>query len=63
MYLSLDGCDELTEREIPLCFLEVAFTMMTACRGQRAEVSPPVDVEKATLAVGCVGDSRWRVRA
>jgi len=44
MYLPLDGCDVLTERETPLCFLILAFGMAAVCRGHALS--------------GCLGDVR-----
>ena len=63
MCLFLDGCDEFTERETPLCFLEVAFGMMVDCCGWRAGGSPPMDVDNGTvLPAGCGSDeSKMRV--
>ena len=52
MCLFLDGCDELTERETPLCFLEVALGMMVDYRSWRARGSPPMDIDNSASPAG-----------
>ena len=50
MCLFLDGCDELMERETPLCFLEVALGMMIGYGSWRAGSDPPMDVDNSVAS-------------